>query len=128
MLRSLVLFSTLVLFFNGCAGDKKEMSQIKESIKTQDFEYNLDGKDYLGYFAVDSEVKGKRPGILVIHEWWGLNDYPKMRARQLAELGYVAFAMDVYGKGIVTNDHNEAGKLSGANGDSKSFLKKSIML
>ncbi|MCB1142300.1 MAG: dienelactone hydrolase family protein [Leptospiraceae bacterium] len=100
------------------------MSQIKESIKTQDFEYNLDGKDYLGYFAVDSEVKGKRPGILVIHEWWGLNDYPKMRARQLAELGYVAFAMDVYGKGIVTNDHNEAGKLSGANGDSKSFLKK----
>ena len=43
---------------------------------------------------------GKRPGVLVVHEWYGLNDYVKSRARQLAKLGYVAFAVDMYGKGV----------------------------
>lgn len=96
----------------------------KESIKGSNIGYELDGKDYEGYLAKDTKQSGKRPGVLVIHEWWGLNEYPKYRARQLADLGYVAYAMDMYGKGIYTNDHVEAGKLSGANGDSKVMLKK----
>jgi dienelactone hydrolase len=52
-------------------------------------------------------------GVLVVHEWWGLNDYPKKRAEQLAGLGYVAFALDMYGKGVIARDGKEAAKLSG---------------
>ena len=63
-----------------------------------------------GVLAWDDAATGKRPGVLVVHEWWGLNDYAKDRARQLAELGYVAFAVDMYGKGQVTTHPDEAGK------------------
>ena len=66
-----------------------------------------------GYLAQDTAVEGKRPGILVVHEWKGLNDYAKRRADQLAEMGYVAFAADMYGKGVRAKDHEEAGQLSG---------------
>jgi len=59
-------------------------------------------------------ISGKRPGVLVAPEWWGLNDYAKSRARQLAGLGYVALAMDPYGAGKATQDPREAGKLAGA--------------
>jgi dienelactone hydrolase len=52
-----------------------------------------------GYLAYDESVKGKRPGVLVVHEWWGLNDYARRRARMLAELGYAALAVDMYGEG-----------------------------
>ena len=53
-----------------------------------------------GFIAWDNNFVGQRPGVLVVHEWTGLNDYTKMRCRQLAEMGYVAFAVDMYGKGI----------------------------
>jgi dienelactone hydrolase len=53
-----------------------------------------------GYLAYDDSIKGKRPGVLVIHEWQGLTSYEKKRAEQLAALGYVAFAADIYGKGV----------------------------
>ncbi len=66
-----------------------------------------------GYLAYDDVVKGKRPGVLVVHEWWGLNDYVRMRVDKLAKLGYVAFALDMYGKGIWTKDPKKAGELSG---------------
>lgn len=61
-----------------------------------------------GVLAWDDAVEGKRPGILVVHEWWGLNDYAQTRAKQLAELGYVALAVDMYGKGKVTTHADEA--------------------
>lgn len=66
-----------------------------------------------GYLAYDNAIKGKRPGVLVVHEWWGNNAYSKRRAEQLARLGYVAFALDMYGKGIVAKDAKEAGALAG---------------
>jgi dienelactone hydrolase len=66
-----------------------------------------------GYLAYDDATKNQRPGILVVHEWWGLNDYVRMRVDRLAELGYVAFALDMYGKGIWTDDPRKAGQLSG---------------
>lgn len=69
----------------------------------------------MGYLAYDDALtaQGKRPGVLVIPEWWGLNDYAKGRARQLAGLGYVAFAADMYGGGRSTTDAKEAGGLAG---------------
>jgi dienelactone hydrolase len=122
MFKNLINLLFILILVTCTGADKKEMNE--SSIFTQNVDYNLDGKDYQGFLANDKKVSGKKPGILLIHEWWGLNDYPKDRAKQLAELGYVAFAMDMYGKGIVTDDHNKAGELSGANGDSKAMLKK----
>ncbi|MCB1164587.1 MAG: dienelactone hydrolase family protein [Leptospiraceae bacterium] len=77
----------------------------------KDLEYQQDGKPYLGYVAVDENKEGKRPGILLIHEWTGLGDYVKSRADQLAAMGYTVFAMDMYGKGIRAQNHDEAAKL-----------------
>ena len=65
-----------------------------------------------GYLAYDKDVKGKRPGVLVVPEWWGLNDYARRRAGMLAELGYTALAVDMYGEGKVVTTPDEAGKLS----------------
>jgi dienelactone hydrolase len=66
-----------------------------------------------GYLAYDDAIGGQRPGVLVVHEWWGLNDYVKKRAEQLAGLGYIAFAVDMYGKGVSTGDRKEAASLAG---------------
>jgi len=62
-----------------------------------------------GYLAYDDAVSGKAPGVLVVHEWWGLNDYARGRAEKLAQLGYVAFAVDMYGKGKSTTHPDQAG-------------------
>ena len=67
-----------------------------------------------GFLAYDDGLKGKRPGVLVVHEWWGLNDFARERAVKLAGLGYVALAADMYGGGATTRDREEAGKLAGA--------------
>ncbi|MEY4940075.1 MAG: hypothetical protein RIQ93_1810, partial [Verrucomicrobiota bacterium] len=68
---------------------------------------------WLVYDDAQATIVRKAPGVLVIPEWWGLNDYPKNRAEQLAKLGYVAFAADMYGKGVVTSDPKKAGELAG---------------
>ena len=60
-----------------------------------------------GVYGVEIEY-GKLPGVLVVHEWWGLNDYVKGRAVQLANLGYVAFALDMYGAGVLATDPKAA--------------------
>lgn len=86
-------------------------SDPEPQVQSQDLEYKQDGKPYLGYLAVDKNKEGKRPGILLIHEWTGLGDYVKSRADQLAAMGYTVFAMDMYGKGIRANNHDEAAKL-----------------
>ena len=71
-------------------------------------EYGDGGAVLTGVVYYDDAVAGKRPGVMVVHEWWGLNDYVKDRARMLAELGYVAFAADMYGDGKVTRHGKDA--------------------
>jgi dienelactone hydrolase len=66
-----------------------------------------------GYLATDPAQKGPRPGILVVHEWWGQNGYARKRARMLAELGYTALALDMYGNGKTADHPDDAGKFSG---------------
>ncbi|RRQ22794.1 dienelactone hydrolase family protein [Thiohalobacter thiocyanaticus] len=66
-----------------------------------------------GFIAHDEAVRGKRPGVLVVHEWWGHNDYARDRARQLAGLGYVALAVDMYGQGRRADHPEDAGKFAG---------------
>jgi dienelactone hydrolase len=86
----------------------------RADIKTKDIEYKHGDVVLQGTLAWDDSVKDKRPGVMVVHEWWGCNDYAKARAKQLAALGYVAFACDMYGKGVTTTDPAQAGKLAGA--------------
>ncbi len=67
-----------------------------------------------GYLAYDDSIVGKRPGILVVHEWWGLNEYARERARMLAQLGYTAFAVDMYGDGKQADHPDKAAEFSAA--------------
>ena len=71
------------------------------AVKTETVEYEHAGTKLKGFVAYDDAAPGKRPGVVVFPEWWGLNDYAKSRAKQLAGLGYVAFAADLYGDGKV---------------------------
>jgi dienelactone hydrolase len=81
-------------------------------IKTETVLYRAQGQVMKGYLAFDENIKGKRPGILVVHEWWGLNDYARKRARMLAELGYTALAIDMYGNDKVATHPADAQKFS----------------
>nr|WP_314483262.1 dienelactone hydrolase family protein [uncultured Pseudomonas sp.] len=79
------------------------------AVQTREIPYqDADGNRLVGYYAYDDAVTGKRPGIVVVHEWWGLNDYAKRRARDLAALGYNALAIDMYGDGKHTEHPQDA--------------------
>lgn len=82
-------------------------------IKTADVVYRDGDTELEGYLAYDDTITTPRPGVLVIHDWTGLQDYTKDRTRQLAELGYVAFAADIYGKGVRPTDPKECGVQAG---------------
>lgn len=79
---------------------------VEAKVQVQPIPYQYGEGELEGILAWDDALPGKRPGILVVHEWWGLNEYARERAEQLAALGYVAFAVDMYGKGKVT-DHGQ---------------------
>jgi len=83
------------------------------ALKTEEVVYKQGETVLRGHLAYDDAVKGKRPGILVVHEWWGLNDYAKGRADALAKEGYIALALDMYGEGRHTDHPKEAGEWSG---------------
>ena len=96
------------------------------AVHTETVEYQ-DGDTVLeGYLAYDDSSQAKRPGVLVVHEWMGLGDYAKRRAEQLAGLGYVAFAADMYGKGVRAKDHAEAAKLSGVYRSDRGLMRARI--
>ncbi len=82
------------------------------AIQGREVSYEADGTRLKGYVAYDDAVKGKRPGILVVHEWWGLNDYARKRARMLAQQGYTALALDMYGNGKMAHHPDDAQKFS----------------
>ncbi|PKL16936.1 MAG: dienelactone hydrolase [Spirochaetae bacterium HGW-Spirochaetae-5] len=85
---------------------------LNAKIVTQTVEYKYKGTVFEGYLAYDDELEGKRPGVLIVHQWMGLKDYEKMRAEQIAALGYTAFAIDIYGKGVRASNREEASKLA----------------
>lgn len=84
--------------------EKPATPQLKEENGSY-FQNNTNLKSYIVY---DSSTDKKRPAVLVVHEWWGMTDYPKMRARKLAELGYVAMAVDMYGGGTTVDNPTDA--------------------
>src|SRR6516162_6631647 len=87
---------------------------LRADLVTRTVSYEHNGTKLVGYLAYDDSVtaKGKVPGILVFHEWWGLNDYIKSRTDQLAKMAYVTFAPDMYGNGQATTDPGKAKELS----------------
>src|SRR5262245_8006487 len=87
-------------------------ASVEAGVQTKKVTYKHGDLECHGYFAWDDAVQGPRPGVLVVHEWWGLNDYARSRAEQLAKLGYVAFAADMYGDGKTTEHPQEAGQMA----------------
>jgi len=81
------------------------------NILTNRIEYAVGDNLHQGYLAYDDEIADARPAIIIVHEWWGLNDYIVRRAHMLAELGYIALAIDMYGGGAVAQDTDQAGNL-----------------
>jgi len=78
------------------------------TVKTRELEYRQGDIVLQGFVAWDDAARGRRPGVLVVHEWWGHNEHARNQARRLAEAGYVGFALDMYGKGKVTSHPQEA--------------------
>jgi dienelactone hydrolase len=102
------LFTAFFMFISFMTVSNKEAKITGEEVT-----YTLNGTTFKGYVAYDASTKNQRPGILVVHEWWGNNDYSRMRARKLAELGYIALAVDMYGDGKIASNPQEAQQLSG---------------
>jgi dienelactone hydrolase len=100
--------SILLLLSLCCFG-----SAAQAAVQGKEVDYEADGVPLKGYLAYDDSIKGKRPGVLVVHEWWGQNEYARKRARMLAALGYIALAVDMYGNGKVVSNPDDAGKLAG---------------
>ena len=92
-------------------------------VVTQELNYRHGDTEMRGMLAYDSSSEDPRPGILVIHEWWGQNDYPRERARMLAELGYTALAVDMYGDGKTAEHPDDAGKFAGAVGGNPALTR-----
>ncbi len=107
-MKSLFFGITLSVLVLGMVG----VGSTEPKITGKTVEYGAQGAVMKSYLAYDESIKGKRPGVLVVPEWWGLNDYARRRARMLAESGYTALAVDMYGEGKVVTTPDEAGKLS----------------
>lgn len=89
------------------------VAQESANIKGEEVTYtSADGTTLKGYVAYNENQKGKRPAIIVVPEWWGNNEYSRMRARKLAELGYIAIAADIYGDGKLADNPAEAQALA----------------
>jgi len=110
-MKRLLGMLTIFALILGMAGFAAAEAQITK-IKGMDVKYTVRDVQMKGYLAYDENIKGKRPGVLVVHEWWGLNDYARKRARMLAELGYTALALDMYGEGKTAAHPDDAGKFS----------------
>ena len=108
MTRPAIAFPVFCALLTACAAPPAFAE-----VKTETVSYEHDGTTFEGFLAYDDELEGPRPGVLVVHEWWGLNDYAKTRCAMLAELGYVAFALDMYGGGKTAGHPEEAAKFAG---------------
>ena len=103
-----------------CAGTARA------AIHTETVEYKQGGMTLEGFVAYDDVIKGTRPGVLVVHQWLGLTDYEKKRAEMLAQLGYVAFCADIYGKGVRPQNTQEAGTQAGKYKNDRQLLRARV--
>jgi dienelactone hydrolase len=97
------------------------------AVQGEEVVYRADGTPLVGYFAWDDGVEGRRPGILVVHEWWGHDEYARERARMLAGLGYTALAVDMYGEGRLAAHPAEAQGFAAALRENLPLARKRFM-
>ena len=109
---SLLVYTLMIFSIIACNSNSSIENAAKTGIKEESISYEADSAHMTGFVAWDSSNKEKRPVVLIVHEWWGLNDYAKNRARQIAALGYLAIAVDMYGDGKMAANPDEAGKLA----------------
>ena len=102
-------------------------AQAHAAIVTKMIEYKQGDTVLEGYLAYDDDAKGKGPGILVVHDWMGFGSFANGKAHNLAELGYVALAVDIYGQGARPKDTDEAGKLAGLYKGNRPLLRERIL-
>lgn len=101
-MKSMILLSLLALSVQLTAG-----------VVHQALNYRVDDAEFKGYLAYEDNLAGKRPGILLAHEWWGLNDFARAQADKLAAMGYIVLAVDLYGNGQTTTDPQIAQEWAG---------------
>jgi len=99
---------------------------VRAAIHTETVEYKQGDTTLEGFVAYDDAIPGKRPGVLVVHQWMGLTDYEKHRAEMLAKLGYVAFCADIYGKGVRPKNTAEAGAQAGKYKSDRQLLRARV--
>ncbi|MGB0523697.1 MAG: dienelactone hydrolase family protein [Flammeovirgaceae bacterium] len=123
MIRKSIYFILIAMAVIACSpsntekptdNETKESETPVEKIVGQEISYEADSITMKGYLAYDQTQEGKRPCVLVVHEWWGHNEYARKRADMLAEMGYIALAVDMYGDGKTADHPADAGKFSGA--------------
>ena len=98
----------------------------RAAVKTEPVEYKQGDAVLEGWLVYDDAAAGKRPGVLVVHDWFGVSDYVKGRAVQLAKLGYVAFVADIYGKGIAPQTPKEATAVSGKYKEDRTLMRARV--
>jgi dienelactone hydrolase len=113
MRKLITLFALSLFAFTANAG----------GIETEEIKYTVGDKEFTGFMAYDKSKK-KRPGILVLHEWWGHDKYARKRAKMLAKLGYTAFALDAYGTGVQAKHPDDAKKFMNATFSDGNLPKK----
>ena len=127
MKKLLIYFSTIFLVVsctnsnetakeNNAKNNNEAKTQVEEStpkIVTKEISYEANGTTMQGFMAKPGNIKENTPGVLVVHEWWGHNEHARNKAKALAELGYVAFAVDMYGNGKQASHPEDAGKFAG---------------
>ena len=100
---------------------------VTAAVKTEVVQYQQGNTILEGYLAWDDAIQGRRPGVLAVHEWTGLGDYAKGRARKLAEMGYLAFAADIYGKGVRPRAPQEAGAEAGKYKKDRKLMRARVL-
>ena len=110
-MKKLSFALVVLLIISAISCSKSETPKTTDLIE-KTIVYASDSTTLKGYLVYDNNIKGKRPGILIVHEWWGLNEYAKTRARMLAELGYTALALDMFGEGRTATHPEDAQKFA----------------
>ncbi|HEV2320327.1 MAG TPA: dienelactone hydrolase family protein [Verrucomicrobiae bacterium] len=100
--------------------------KMQGAIHTETVDYQQGGTTLEGFVAYDDSVSGKRPGVLIVHQWQGITDYEKMRAKMLAQMGYVAFCADIYGKDSRPKSLQDAGALAGKFKNDRPLLRARV--
>lgn len=107
-----IILPATVICMAACNSNEEKPETMEPKLKEENITYSGDSITMNGFVVYDENKEGARPAVLVVHEWWGLNDYSKMRARELATLGYIAMAVDMYGNGKQADNPDSAGKLA----------------